>query len=307
MDLNPNQVEFLMKKFHKGCVICHTNNHEIVMCPVIKDKLSITTKRTNNRNKTTRTTPSGNGSARTTLATIPEEEDKDNNGTTNEMNEVEQGKSCHSISSTAPKIMSLLPSATSAQNLTPLFIPSQDNLLVDELEHDDDIDQRVSFQQETLPGPTDPSISIAMCFRQRDTSNTSNIVLARTAQTSFVGSTGFCMGRARLVSPHKSIKHGYACVDSGATHHMSNGEATDFMNYKTLPKGSHVLVADNHPTKCLGIGTQFLQINDRIIGRQQVLHVPALKAPLISVRQHRRIYKTEIKDVPSSLTTTVAT
>jgi hypothetical protein len=163
-DLNPNKVGFLMKKFHKGCVICRTNDHEIIVCPIIKDKFSITTKRTNNRDKTTRTTPSGNGSARTASATIPDEEDEDNSGTTEETNEVKQGKSFHSISSPAPKIMSLLPSATSAQNLTPLFIPSQDNILVNELEHDDDIDQRGSFQQETLLGPTDPSISIAMCF-----------------------------------------------------------------------------------------------------------------------------------------------
>ena len=107
-----------------------------------------------------------------------EDEDEDNSGTTKETNEVKQGKLCHSISSPTPKIMSLLPSATSAQNLTPLFIPSHDNMLVDELELDDDIDQRGSFQQETLPGPTDPSISIAMCFRRRDMSNTSNIILA---------------------------------------------------------------------------------------------------------------------------------
>jgi hypothetical protein len=125
-DLNPNQVGFLMKKFHKGCVICHTNDHKIFLCPIIEDKLSITTKRTNNRDKTTRTTPSENGSARTASATIleDEDEDKDNNETTKETNEVKQGKSCHSISSPAPKIFSLLPSATSAQNLTPLFIPT---------------------------------------------------------------------------------------------------------------------------------------------------------------------------------------
>jgi hypothetical protein len=69
---------------------------------------------------------------------------------------------------------------------------------------------------------------------------------------------------------------------------MSNGEAADFMTYKTLPKGSHVLVADNHPIQCLGIGTQFLRIHNCIIRSQQVLHVPALKAPLISVCQHQR-------------------
>jgi hypothetical protein len=31
-----------------------------------------------------------------------------------------------------------------------------------------------------------------------------------------------------------------------------------------------------------------MKIDGKIIGRKQVLHVPALKAPLISVRQHRR-------------------
>jgi hypothetical protein len=98
----------------------------------------------------------------------------------------------------------------------------------------------------------DPLISIAMCLLRQDTSNTSKITLAQTTQTSFVDSSGSCMGRAHLISPHK-----YACVDSGATHHMSNGEAADFMSYKTLPKGSHVLIADNHPIECLEIGTQF--------------------------------------------------
>jgi hypothetical protein len=168
-DLNSNQVGFLMKKFHKSCVICHTNDHKIFVCPIIKDKFSIMTKHRNNCDKTTHMTPSGNGSARTAWATIPEDKDEDkdedNNETTEETNKVKQGK-CHSISSLAPKIMSLLPSATSAQNLTPLFTPSQDNVLVNKLELDDNIDQRGSFQQETLPGPTDPLISIVMCFRQ---------------------------------------------------------------------------------------------------------------------------------------------
>ena len=69
---------------------------------------------------------------------------------------------------------------------------------------------------------------------------------------------------------------------------MSNGTADEFADYKLLPKGSHVLVADNHPIECLGIGTQFMRIQGRITGKRQVLHVPALTAPLISVRQHQR-------------------
>ena len=43
------------------------------------------------------------------------------------------------------------------------------------------------------------------------------------------------------------IRSGYACIDSGATHDMSNRQAFNFANYWSLPKGSHVLVADNHP------------------------------------------------------------
>jgi hypothetical protein len=96
-DLNPNQVVFLMKKFHKGCVICHTNDHEIFVCPIIKDKLLIMTKRTNNCDKTTPKTPSENGFTQTASATIPEDEDEDkdedNNKTTVETNVVKQGKS----------------------------------------------------------------------------------------------------------------------------------------------------------------------------------------------------------------------
>jgi hypothetical protein len=41
----------------------------------------------------------------------------------------------------------------------------------------------------------------------------------------------------------------------------------------------------------LGVGTKFWRIGGQkgyIVGRRQVLHVPALKAPLLSVRQHRR-------------------
>jgi hypothetical protein len=179
-----------------------------------------------------------------------------------------------------------LPSAKSDQNLTLLSTSTQD-LLVGEVESDDN-DQWGSLQQETFPGPTDPSITKAMRIR-RDTSNASNIAIAKTAYTTlFIDPIGPCMGRTRLISPYHVTKTGYACVDSGATHHMLNGVADDFSNYKLLPKGSHVLVADNNPIECLGIGIQFLRIDGCTIGRRQVLHVPALMAPLISVRQHRR-------------------
>ena len=44
-NLNSSQVGFLLKKFHKGCIICRTNMmHEVNVCPVIKDKLKVTVK-----------------------------------------------------------------------------------------------------------------------------------------------------------------------------------------------------------------------------------------------------------------------
>jgi hypothetical protein len=47
-------------------------------------------------------------------------------------------------------------------------------------------------------------------------------------------------------------------------------------------------MVNNHPVPCLGIGTKIYRIDGLDIGLCQVLHVPALKAPLISVQQHRR-------------------
>jgi hypothetical protein len=277
-DLSVRQAAFLLKKFqHKGCILCRTNEHELVCCPALKDKMVITIK----RNKTNR--PSPTGSART--ATADDADLDEDTTTTTDTTAEEQGKSppilTSTISTPTPEEVSLLPFATSEQNLTIVSVSTQD-------EYDsDDNDQLGSFRQEIFPGQPDPSITNAMRNR-RDMSNASKIAIAHTAYTTFVGPHGPCMGRASKVSLDRVIKSGYACVDSGATHDMSNGTADEFADYKLLPKGSHVLVADNHPIECLGIGTQFMRIQGRITGKRQVLHVPALKAPLISVRQHRR-------------------
>lgn len=151
----------------------------------------------------------------------------------------------------------------------------------------DDVDQWGSFQQEIFPGPSDPSISNAMHIR-RSRGNASRVALHNAILS---GSPSLCMGRASKVTLNHIIRSGFACVDSGATHDMSNGNASDFANYRSLPNGSYVLVADNHPIPCLGIGTKFWRIGGSkgyIVGRREVLHVPDLKAPLLSIRQHRR-------------------
>jgi hypothetical protein len=272
-DLNEKQATFLLtNKYKKGCPLCRTGTHEFVACPVVKETSMYTIKR---NSKTTR--PSETGSARVTTSTIQD----DDNLTTSDSTADEQGKfdSTSYVSTLVSTEISLSPSTASNQYLTSSFHSSQDEL------DSDDTDQLGSFQQEIFHGPKDPSISNTMRIR-RD--NASRVVVGQTASTTFGRPTGPCMGRAKTTSICKIIKSGFACVDSGATHDMSNGVETDFKAYRKLPKGSHVLVADNHAIPCLGIGIQYMKINNKIIERKQVLHVPDLKAPLISVRQHRR-------------------
>jgi hypothetical protein len=40
-DLNTNQANGLLCKFIKGCIVCHSNAHEFIACPVIKDKFNV--------------------------------------------------------------------------------------------------------------------------------------------------------------------------------------------------------------------------------------------------------------------------
>jgi hypothetical protein len=39
--LNTNQANWLLLKSIKGCIVCHTNTHEFIACPVIKDKFNV--------------------------------------------------------------------------------------------------------------------------------------------------------------------------------------------------------------------------------------------------------------------------
>jgi hypothetical protein len=230
--------------------------------------MTVTLKRSNNPHPTRNSDPAPSARTDTTVVVPPDA----TVSTTTETTADDQGKlpvpSTHSypISSPLPVNISLSSSATSDHNLTNSSISTQSDLLLDNDLVSDDDDQWGSFQQETFPGPLDPSITRAMRIR-RDNGNASSIaIIAETAQTTFLECTGPCIGRARSTSIVKSIKSGFACVDSGATHHMSNGVASDFSSYKSLPKGSHVLVADNHLIECLGIGTQLFRINNHIIG-----------------------------------------
>jgi Reverse transcriptase (RNA-dependent DNA polymerase) len=285
-DLSAAQAGWMLRKFYKGCVVCRTNTHELVTCPIVKEKFQV--KRSGNRDRSS-SSATATGSARTATAN-PDPTTSDTDDTTTTTTAENQGKSYSThapdIISTAAPIEISLSSSTASDPLTSVSSPSQAKHLIEE-SIQDDVDQRGSFQQEIFPGPMDPSISNAMHIR-RSRGNVSRVALHSSISSLF---TNLCMGRASKASTARIIRSGFACVDSGATHDMSNGDASDFASYRSLPQGSYVLVADNHPIECLGVGTKIWRIGGpkgNIVARREVLHVPALKAPLLSVRQHRR-------------------
>jgi len=281
-DLNTNQANWLLRKFTKGCIVCRTNAHEFVACPVIKDKFNV-----ERINKSSSRTPEG--SARPARANTSGDADPTPMTTAAPTDADAQGKCSPSVVSSVAPELSLSSITTSDSHLTSDSPSSQaSNHLSTELNGADG-NQWGGLRQETVSLPQDPSIDIDAMRIHRD--NASRIAIAQAASSLFVCSPRLCMGRASKVSLDRIIRSGYACIDSGATHDMSNGQASDFANYRSLPKGSHVLVADNHPIECLGVGTKIWRIGGprgHIVARREVLHVPALKAPLFSVRQHRR-------------------
>ena len=75
-------------------------------------------------------------------------------------------------------------------------------------------------------------------------------------------------------------------IDSGATEHMWVRKS-DFVSYDATP-GAYVIIANDDKVPCLGRGTVRFYLNGKLIEITNVLHVPSLRSPLYSVRQHRR-------------------
>jgi hypothetical protein len=167
----------------------------------------------------------------------------------------EQGKCSPSVVSSVVPELSLSSITTSDSHPHTSVSPSSQasNHLSEDLNSEDG-NQWGGFRQETVLLPQDPSIDIDAMHIHRD--NASRIAIAQAASSLFISSLKLCMGRASKVSLDQVIRSGYACVDSSATHDMSNGQSSDFANNRSLPRGSHVLVADNHPIECLGVGTK---------------------------------------------------
>jgi hypothetical protein len=76
-------------------------------------------------------------------------------------------------------------------------------------------------------------------------------------------------------------------VDSSCTRHMFPFKEL-FISYKETPS-SFVILADKSRVPCLGSGTVHLYLQSKPIIIHDVLHVPKLRSPLLSVRCFRRI------------------
>ena len=98
----------------------------------------------------------------------------------------------------------------------------------------------------------------------------------------------YVAGSAKSISSlHPNDSQSHECViDSGATSTMWP-YIEDFITYKQLDHHC-VTLANNSQVPCLGIGSIQVLLQTKMIVVLQVLHVPALRCPLYSIRRHRR-------------------
>ena len=91
-----------------------------------------------------------------------------------------------------------------------------------------------------------------------------------------------CLGRAKVISHHRDGPI-IMIIDSGATSHM-NPDHNTFIKYKFLPPGHYIKLADKSKVPVLGIGSTLQQLRNKHIVLTEVLHVPHLHSPLLSIR-----------------------
>jgi len=105
-----------------------------------------------------------------------------------------------------------------------------------------------------------------------------------------------CVGSARSIrstevvpsDPSSLIPPTFDIVaDSGATSTMVPWKEL-FISYRTTP-GSYVILANNQRTPCLGRGDIRINMGGYTTIISNVLHIPALRCPLYSIRSHSRI------------------
>ena len=123
---------------------------------------------------------------------------------------------------------------------------------------------------------------------------TRSIIPTNTAN--FTYSNLYCMGSACSISSYSDCRlsssppphtwSGEAIPDSGATATMWP-HRHNFTKYRPTPS-QYVLLADKSKIPVLGVGTVVVYFDKYIVQIRNVLHVPDLRAPLYSIRRHRR-------------------
>jgi hypothetical protein len=189
-----------------------------------------------------------------------------------------EGKSCVSLLSTTSEQQIFdhaSPTLECTHNLVCLDISTQNNST--SIEENDSptpsLDQIYvsSHDQASVPDVVDS---------ESNTYNATNVVQINTLPTFHTT----CMGRAETVrSPTSRI---VMVVDSGVTAHM-NPFREAFTSYKQLPTGHYVELANGHKVPAIGIGRMVQNIKGKIISLMEVLHVPQLHSPLLSIRTFR--------------------
>lgn len=81
--------------------------------------------------------------------------------------------------------------------------------------------------------------------------------------------------------------HEECCADSGATKHMIP-DYDAFASYKSC-KNEFVTLGDTTQLPIMGRGKARFMLNGKIIEVRDALHVPDLRSPLYSLRQHRHM------------------
>jgi hypothetical protein len=102
-----------------------------------------------------------------------------------------------------------------------------------------------------------------------------------------------------------NIKFFNLIIDSGFTQHMFTHQDA-FNSYKPTPN-SHVILADKSKVPCLDSGTTMFILQDKNIVFHDILHVPKLRSPLLSVQCFLFNAFNVSKDVASLLIMEVST
>ena len=247
--------------------------HFISYCPLLREAGYTTTY--NNPNSSTSTPLEETNSIRAAALRVPQ--------TTQATDPTEtltsEGMSCVSLlSSTSEQQIfdRASPMLQCTHNLDYLDISTQNNST--SIEENDSsmhtLDQIYvsSHEQASVPDVVDSESNTYNAMKEVQTNT------ASTFRTS-------CMGRAATVqSPTDRI---VMVVDSGATAHM-NPFCEAFTTYKPLPPGNYVELANGRKVPAIGIGKTLQKLDGHVISLMEVLHVPQLHSPLLSVRTFRR-------------------